>query len=305
MKTRSGKYYIDENKDRLSDLPDCILLIILSILNAKQVVQTSILSTRWKNLWKNLPILSLRSTQFKTYKAFTKFMSCFLSLRDASTALHIIDLNRKGIMEPRLLEKILKYGVSHDVQRLRINGKCDIQHFPSCLFSCHTLTSLHFFVHPPRQQKILFPSSLNLPSLTRLFIGNVIFHGGVDPFSGFPSLDSLAIFSFQIMGEKNLCISSTTLVELVIQVLYEPNNNAKIELSTPSLRTFVFMGTPFPILCSSHLSSIEHIKLFVYKFQNYAKAPSVLLSWLLELADIKWLEVDLITLQVFKVYMQQ
>jgi hypothetical protein len=26
---------------------------------------------------------------------------------------------------------------------------------------------------------------------------------------------------------------------------------------------------------------------------------------LLELADIKWLEVDLITLQVFKVYMQQ
>ncbi|CAJ2635826.1 unnamed protein product, partial [Trifolium pratense] len=129
-------------------------------------------------------------------------------------------------------------------------------------------------------------------------IGHVIFRGGANYFSAFPRLNVLAIFHFQILGEQNLCISSSTLVTLVIQALHKPENYSEIELSTPNLCTFVFVGTPFQIQCASHLRSIEHIKIYVHIFQNYAEAPSILLSWLLELSDVKWLEVDSITLQV-------
>jgi hypothetical protein len=147
MKAQRRNYNIHENKDRLSNLSDCVLLHVLSILNSKEAVQTCILSTRWKRLWKHLPVLSLSSTHFKknNFKGVTKF----LSLRDDKTALQALNIHgHESIMGPRLLERIISYAVSHDVQLLQIYIKSDIQHFPSCLFSCHTLTSLNFCVSP-------------------------------------------------------------------------------------------------------------------------------------------------------------
>ncbi|XP_058782729.1 putative FBD-associated F-box protein At5g56430 isoform X2 [Vicia villosa] len=44
--------------DLISDLSDCILIHILSFLDAKEAVQTCILSKRWINLWKTLPTLN-------------------------------------------------------------------------------------------------------------------------------------------------------------------------------------------------------------------------------------------------------
>lgn len=43
--------------DRLSDLPDLVLAHILSKLSdSKEVVRTSVLSTRWQSLWKSVPV---------------------------------------------------------------------------------------------------------------------------------------------------------------------------------------------------------------------------------------------------------
>ncbi|GAU49884.1 hypothetical protein TSUD_408230 [Trifolium subterraneum] len=81
-------------EDRLSDLFDCVLLRILSNLNTKEAVQTCILSTRWKNLWKSLTVFSLSSKHFKTLKGFTKFVRPYLALRDEETALHALNLYR-------------------------------------------------------------------------------------------------------------------------------------------------------------------------------------------------------------------
>lgn len=43
--------------DGLSDLPDSILLLIISKLpDSKQVVRTSVLSSKWHSLWKSVPV---------------------------------------------------------------------------------------------------------------------------------------------------------------------------------------------------------------------------------------------------------
>ncbi|GKD30344.1 F-box/LRR-repeat protein-like protein, partial [Tanacetum coccineum] len=47
-------------EDRLTSLPESLQLRILSTLDAKYVVQTSVLSKSWFPLWKSVPILSLR-----------------------------------------------------------------------------------------------------------------------------------------------------------------------------------------------------------------------------------------------------
>ncbi|XP_044435637.1 MEIOTIC F-BOX protein MOF-like [Triticum aestivum] len=51
--------------DRLSDLPDCLLHSILSFLESRQVVRSSVLSRRWKNIWRSVPCLDIDFTLFR------------------------------------------------------------------------------------------------------------------------------------------------------------------------------------------------------------------------------------------------
>ena len=51
--------------DKLSQLPDDeIILRILSTLDVKSVVQTNILSKRWRYIWVSLPVLNLDDSSF-------------------------------------------------------------------------------------------------------------------------------------------------------------------------------------------------------------------------------------------------
>ncbi|XP_058736355.1 putative F-box/LRR-repeat protein At4g15060 isoform X1 [Vicia villosa] len=317
MKLQRVNYDADEKEDRLSDLPDCIVLDIFSFLNAKQVVQTSVLSTRWHHLWKYLPTLSLVSSHFDNFDDFIRFVINFFFFLfrdgDFSISLHKLDFRyRDGLtpfrfrhhagdgVSPDLLNSMLTYAVSRSVKELKICMRSDIQLFPSCISSCHSLTHLNFFV-PQRNPKnpngkVLFPNSLNLPSLIHLHIGRVAFHGGVDIFSGFPRLNRMMITHFEILGEQNLCISSTSLVVLAMEIFFP--HHWKIQLSTPNLSTFSFIGTPSQIMCASRLSSLKYVQIYPEKM-NYVKAPSLLLSLLHELAaDIQSLKLCSNTLQV-------
>ncbi|XP_058768095.1 putative FBD-associated F-box protein At5g22720 [Vicia villosa] len=309
----------DSAEDRLSNIPDSLVLHIFSFLNAKQVVQTCVLSKRWVNLWKYLPTLTLFSSDFDNFDNFITFVTNILRhcYRDPSTSLHTLDFRHNGGLvshldvglDPDLFNSILDYAVSHNVKQLRMSVKCDIEVFPSCIASYHGLTSLNFYVPPKnprnprcRRGKILFPDSLNMPSLTYLNIGFVAFHGGVDYFSTFPKLNRLLICHFDILGTQNLCISSTTLDGLVIQKYSNPRVHCKIELSTPSLSTFVSIGTPFQIVRRSHLGSLKHMEIYLDKIVNYAEAPSALLNLFQELADIKSLALYSTSLHVLSLF---
>ena len=57
---QNGAY---SGRDRLSDQPDCLLHTILSRLKARQVVQTSLLSRRWRHLWRSAPSLDIDRQQ--------------------------------------------------------------------------------------------------------------------------------------------------------------------------------------------------------------------------------------------------
>ncbi|KAM0907097.1 hypothetical protein ACQ4PT_016349 [Festuca glaucescens] len=51
-------------RDQLSDLPDCLLHSVLSSLGSRQVVQTSLLSRRWRHLWRSVPCLDVDQRDF-------------------------------------------------------------------------------------------------------------------------------------------------------------------------------------------------------------------------------------------------
>jgi len=79
---------------------------------------------------------------------------------------------------------------------------------------------------------------------------------------------------------------------------YNSSKFDKIELSTPSLSTFTFHGTPSQKICGSNLSSIKQVKIYAKMYSNWEKPPMILFSWLQDLASVKSLKVSSITLQV-------
>ncbi|KAJ3688196.1 hypothetical protein LUZ61_017360 [Rhynchospora tenuis] len=71
-----------EISDRLSNLPDALLIDILSLLDAKEVVQTCLLSKRWHNLWTSVPSLHLSSKWER--ERFDNFVTSFIHLQTLS-----------------------------------------------------------------------------------------------------------------------------------------------------------------------------------------------------------------------------
>jgi len=298
----------EESEDRLSDLPDSVLIYILSFLKTENAVQTCILSTRWKHLWKRIPKILLRSSTLFRWEdeRFFTFVSKILTLRDNSAALHILDFECDSDYESELVPKILNYVRSHNtqIQQLGISISRDSDLLMPCVSSCLALTSLMLSVYHIRHvvypETVIFPKSLNLPALTSLGLVGFTFcgdeNGCAEPFSAFTKLNSLIISRCMVKDAQILRISSETLDNLY---LYKNLFNFdKIELAAPSLCTFTFYGTPKQKICGSGFSSVKEVNINAQMFSKLDKCPMILFSWLLDLANVKSLAVSSTTLQV-------
>jgi hypothetical protein len=284
-----------ENKDRLSDLPESLILLILSSLESKHAVQTCVLSQRYKDLWKHLPTVTLHSSNFQTYKLFKKF----LSLRDSSIALQSLDFikDKVGVSGRQILKKSVNYVISHKVQRLGVKHRFTghISQIPATVFSCQTLTHLKLNFFNVRGDAP-FPKSLNLPALTNLKLEYFAFCPGdndsAEPFSTLNSLDTLLLLHCSVRDAQILGISSSTLVNLTISDLL----SHKIDLYTPNLCKLVFIATSYQTLSGSNISSLKHVDIDTKVYPRYENLR--VLNWLSELANIKSLTISTTFLQV-------
>jgi len=157
----------------------------------------------------------------------------------------------------------------------------------------------HFNFSQTCYEGTLFPSSLNLPALATLSLESFTFcvgdDGCAEPFSAFSSLNSLIIRHCKVLDAHNLCISSATLANLTLETVHY--QYGKIELSTPSLCTFVFVcAGDIPALklhgIESNLSSVKHVKIHASIGCIDADKSLVLFNWLVELANIKSLTIN-------------
>ncbi|RID68708.1 hypothetical protein BRARA_C00851, partial [Brassica rapa] len=71
-------------EDRISSLPDPLLCHILCFLTTEQAVWTSVLSSRWRYLWKWVPRLELDSFDFTNDKVCVDFIDEFLAFQGKS-----------------------------------------------------------------------------------------------------------------------------------------------------------------------------------------------------------------------------
>ena len=214
------------NEDRLSDLPDCVLIHLMTFMTTKDSVRTTVLSSRWKDLWKSVParILYTSDFQFRQMTLFNKFVPKVLSLRDSSVPLHSLDFYHNGRIPPQLLIRVVRYAVSHNIERMILCVDCGID-LPPCIFSFQTLMSLDLSVRRGYSSG-LFSKSLNLTALMSLRVRNFAFCAGdselVEPFSSCIKLKTLVIERCVIRNPQILCISNATLVSLTIHTFLSP-----------------------------------------------------------------------------------
>ncbi|TXG55638.1 hypothetical protein EZV62_020894 [Acer yangbiense] len=252
-----------EEIDRLSNLPHPIIHHILSLMDTKYVVHTSLLSKEWRYHWIHIHSLNFDFTTFTNFISFKNFVLNILQHRKPSTLIglrfHLND-NRRNV---HLVRKISSYALSHGVEELIANI------FPARLFECLktlklgscTITS---FPDSPFGHFVLL-TTLQLYKV-RLTHNNITNNDDNNNglFSSFPNLENLSLIKCLVESDCKMSfnISNPRLVHLMIScpkfcVLW-------LVVSAPSLKILNLNGTHPLIFVMNKRQTLEKVNINLF-----------------------------------------
>ncbi|KAJ3687687.1 hypothetical protein LUZ61_016851 [Rhynchospora tenuis] len=249
---------ISENSDRLSNLPDALLIHILSSLDAKKVVQTCLLSKRWQNLWTSVPSLHFNYEFLsKESERFGILVTSFLRLRDKAINLHTFKLCYYGsrTSASRTSASCIHYSVLSNTTAFSVDEMWILYAFkhkvknlvlklwedcfkiaPNCLFTCDSLEYMHLTCFSEVKADIVC-----LPKLRKLSLRNVNMNGDSIHriISGYPTLETLSI---QFVTIRTNSISFQTVKSLRMEnCFFYSLSEPTISISCPCLNYLKFV----------------------------------------------------------------
>ncbi|KAJ0837143.1 putative F-box domain, leucine-rich repeat domain superfamily, F-box-like domain superfamily [Helianthus annuus] len=291
--------------DRITRLPDAVIHHIFSFIDTRSVVQSSLLSRRWKNTWKSHPHFNFEigpSPDQVSGSKFPNFTHRFLSKRDDVTELSTIEF-RSNSITLRLLKKIILYAMSHKTRKLKIEFSGDKLTrrggFDSSLLRSRYLQ--HLSLNIDFGLKISPSLTWDFPALTTLTIKRVTFtlqlvnddaSKSVDLFSRFPNLKTLALDDCTLSDIDTFIIKSSELESLYLIGIY---HSCEFVVSAPKLSLFMYNGIARFSLSAKDLNSLntvnfqtiysrsieEHsmlLELMIKTFQQLYKAKSLTIN---------------------------
>lgn len=229
-------------RDRLSELSDCVLLHILNFMETIYAVRTCILSKR------------------------NKYVSQVLSSRDGYVSLLKLHFWSLCSTQYETLSSALRYAALYNVQQLTIDitSKSKFINKSNCfdplIFSCPSLTILKLDKSFGGSHLEL-PTSLQLPVLKALFLANVGFtatdNGCTEPFSTCNMLNTLVLRKCSLHKDAEvLFISNSNLSTLELDTFQH-----KIVVSIPNLSSLTitnYLGFRHqPLSSTRNLSCLE------------------------------------------------
>lgn len=147
-------------RDRLSELPDSLIHVILSLLPMRDVVSTTLLSKRWNNLWTTIPFLNFCEAAIEddAKQSIRNFVNRALIFWKGQKILkfriHLYDYFDMSLAVD--VDLCVRFAVVNNVEDLNINleygtldwedpvedSKNDIYTIPQCLNSCSSIKHL-------------------------------------------------------------------------------------------------------------------------------------------------------------------
>ncbi|KAL8494042.1 hypothetical protein ACS0TY_025007 [Phlomoides rotata] len=227
--------------DRLSELPDSLLVHILSFLGVKEAGITSVLSKRWKFLWAELPKLEFcENWEAKKKHDFVTWVN------------RTIDTRRRGYLE-RFLVKFINYdkcfasdlddwiefSVKNKVKELILMlFPCGTGYYtpPQMMYSCSSLTALHL-----SGCIMAYERTIGWQSLTDLTLSEVELNQHLldEILSSCPVLSRLELE--ECWGFNRLEVISRCLDRLTIE---EFGSEPFLEISAPYIRSLNITVNP-------------------------------------------------------------
>uniref|UniRef100_A0A2N9J710 F-box domain-containing protein n=1 Tax=Fagus sylvatica TaxID=28930 RepID=A0A2N9J710_FAGSY len=144
----------DAELDRISDLPDSLLCLILSFLPTKEAIATSILSNRWKLLWTLVPKLDLDTETIDPSVTFEHIVSKVLSLQQIASLRNFrlrFLFRSSSFVNHSYLHTWLLIAASRNVEELNLEIYFDWealkwkpQKLPRSFLSCKSLVCVRF-----------------------------------------------------------------------------------------------------------------------------------------------------------------
>ncbi|XP_055824218.1 F-box/LRR-repeat protein At4g14103-like [Solanum dulcamara] len=269
-------YNPEGGEDEISNLPDSILLHILSYLPTRDVVGTCILSTRWKNLWTCVENIDfddsfLYSSGVLGYPmkvtCFMHFVHKVLQLREESD-IKKFHLSCRVCFSASHICSWLSAVIRHNVQDLDLCLFVEEPFMlPQCVFSSKTLTSLKLEMNCVLE----LPTSIFFPLLKTLHLCLVTFRDDSSTqrlFSSCPMLRELAILDCEWMNLKQVAISISSLKSLIIDDLpffgsTDDLNGCEIKIEAASLSFLKYSGYLSNEICLYNISSSVNASIHI------------------------------------------
>ncbi|KAG6516943.1 F-box/LRR-repeat protein At3g26922-like [Zingiber officinale] len=250
------------NVDYLSNLPDSLLLHILSSLTAHNSVRTSVLARRWRNLWASVPIIFFDYYDFHPdiVSGAEEIVNRFIASRRSSSAVFSLCMNLNLIFPVTWIE----YAKSHGTQSV----------------------TLYLFYHP--LQTSIFGTLFNWSSLLVLHLQFDFAWPRVDIPPGCIVLSNLKTLSLRVgvFSDESMRMLLASCPNLEILFLdFSENYDAAIEIAILNLRRLVLKGTKSKtrINCRNLESLSIDSSSYLQEFHVYA--PSLVC---VHLAQFRW-----------------
>lgn len=249
------------SRDFISDLPISIIESILALLPIRDAIRTSILSSKWRYRWANLPqlILDDRCVDIKdkalVERDLIRFIDRVLLLHDGQ--IHKFKLSTSYLQSCPDIDQWILYLSRHDIKELTLElGEGEWFRAPHCLFSCNKLSHIELFRceldPPPNFRGFLCLKTLNLQQV--LVAPEVI----ESLISGCPLLESLTLSYFDSLaltirapnlkylcleGEfKDICLENTPLLTAMSVALYMTDDITEHFEQSSSCNFIKFLG---------------------------------------------------------------
>lgn len=249
------------SRDFISDLPISIIESILALLPIRDAIRTSILSSKWRYRWANLPqlIFDDRCVDIKdkalVERDLIRFIDRVLLLHNGQ--IHKFKLSTSYLQSCPDIDQWILYLSRHDIKELTLElGEGEWFRAPHCLFSCNKLSHIELFrceLDPPSNFRgFLCLKTLNLQQV--LVAPEVI----ESLISGCPLLESLTLSYFDSLaltirapnlkylcleGEfKDICLENTPLLTAMSVALYMTDDITEHFEQSSSCNFIKFLG---------------------------------------------------------------
>ncbi|CAA7042385.1 unnamed protein product [Microthlaspi erraticum] len=205
-------------EDRISHLPEALILHILSLPTTKDVVATSVLSKQWRSLWKTVPSLYFDHYSDESEQETFSEIVCRLLLYHKAPFLETLHINfRLDGCDAMDIGMWTGIAYAHHLRKLSLNveSKTESFKFPRSLYNCETLETLilgaWILVDVPSQACLKSLKTLHLYSVDYKDMASVR-----NLLSGCPNLEELVVFRDQPDVEI-FSIAAPSLKRLTIQ----------------------------------------------------------------------------------------